>query len=94
MSLFSEVPQAAPVAVFKLTQDFNNDQFPNKVNLGVGGKLCIAVSHSLYPGGEKFSSLSYTEFIYVCMMVPSYEFLTSCCHYNQKVTQSWLLASN
>ncbi|XP_019222462.1 aspartate aminotransferase, cytoplasmic isoform X1 [Oreochromis niloticus] len=31
-----EVPQAAPVAVFKLTQDFNNDQFPNKVNLGVG----------------------------------------------------------
>lgn len=39
MSVFSEVPQAAPVAVFKLTQDFNNDQFPQKVNLGVGGKL-------------------------------------------------------
>ncbi|CAJ1067639.1 aspartate aminotransferase%2C cytoplasmic [Xyrichtys novacula] len=36
MSVFCEVPQAAPVAVFKLTQDFNNDQFPNKVNLGVG----------------------------------------------------------
>lgn len=39
MSVFCEVPQAAPVAVFKLTQDFNNDQFPRKVNLGVGGKL-------------------------------------------------------
>uniref|UniRef100_A0A3Q3NCS9 Aspartate aminotransferase n=2 Tax=Labrus bergylta TaxID=56723 RepID=A0A3Q3NCS9_9LABR len=36
MSVFCEVPQAAPVAVFKLSQDFNNDQFPNKVNLGVG----------------------------------------------------------
>lgn len=39
MSVFHEVPQAAPVAVFKLSQDFNNDQNPNKVNLGVGGKL-------------------------------------------------------
>ncbi|KAJ0005178.1 hypothetical protein NQD34_011392 [Periophthalmus magnuspinnatus] len=36
MSVFCEVPQAAPVAVFKLTQDFTNDQFPKKVNLGVG----------------------------------------------------------
>uniref|UniRef100_A0A3Q2NRB0 Aspartate aminotransferase n=1 Tax=Fundulus heteroclitus TaxID=8078 RepID=A0A3Q2NRB0_FUNHE len=36
MSVFCEVPLAAPVAVFKLTQDFNNDPFPNKVNLGVG----------------------------------------------------------
>uniref|UniRef100_A0A673AMZ4 Aspartate aminotransferase n=1 Tax=Sphaeramia orbicularis TaxID=375764 RepID=A0A673AMZ4_9TELE len=36
MSVFSEVPQAAPVAVFKLTQDFTNDQSPQKVNLGVG----------------------------------------------------------
>lgn len=39
MSVFCDVPQTAPVAVFKLSQDFNNDQFPNKVNLGVGGKL-------------------------------------------------------
>lgn len=39
MSVFRDVQQAAPVAVFKLTQDFNNDPFPNKVNLGVGGKL-------------------------------------------------------
>ncbi|KAF6731546.1 Aspartate aminotransferase, cytoplasmic [Oryzias melastigma] len=36
MSVFRDVQQAAPVAVFKLTQDFNNDPFPNKVNLGVG----------------------------------------------------------
>lgn len=39
MSVFCEVPQAAPIAVFKLTQDFNNDPFPKKVNLGVGGKF-------------------------------------------------------
>uniref|UniRef100_A0A3B5PYW7 Aspartate aminotransferase n=1 Tax=Xiphophorus maculatus TaxID=8083 RepID=A0A3B5PYW7_XIPMA len=36
MSVFCDVQQAAPVAVFKLTQDFSNDEFPNKVNLGVG----------------------------------------------------------
>ncbi|XP_026212619.1 aspartate aminotransferase, cytoplasmic [Anabas testudineus] len=36
MSVFADVPQTAPVAVFKLTQDFNNDPFPIKVNLGVG----------------------------------------------------------
>lgn len=39
MSVFCEVPQATPVVVFKLTQDFNNDKCPQKVNLGVGGKL-------------------------------------------------------
>ncbi|RXM36008.1 Aspartate aminotransferase, cytoplasmic [Acipenser ruthenus] len=36
MSLFAEVPQAAPVAVFKLTADFREDKHPSKVNLGVG----------------------------------------------------------
>ncbi|XP_051773290.1 aspartate aminotransferase, cytoplasmic [Ctenopharyngodon idella] len=36
MSIFSEVPQAAPVAVFKLTADFREDQCSSKVNLGVG----------------------------------------------------------
>ncbi|KAJ8284690.1 hypothetical protein COCON_G00035400 [Conger conger] len=36
MSVFNEVPQAAPVAVFKLTADFREDKDPNKVNLGVG----------------------------------------------------------
>ncbi|MEQ2304697.1 Golgi Transport [Ameca splendens] len=36
MSLFSDVPQAPPVAVFKLTADFREDSHPQKVNLGVG----------------------------------------------------------
>uniref|UniRef100_A0A672QPK5 Aspartate aminotransferase n=2 Tax=Sinocyclocheilus grahami TaxID=75366 RepID=A0A672QPK5_SINGR len=36
MSIFGEVPLAAPVAVFKLTADFREDQNPSKVNLGVG----------------------------------------------------------
>ncbi|XP_056326524.1 aspartate aminotransferase, cytoplasmic [Danio aesculapii] len=36
MSIFGEVPQAAPVAVFKLTADFREDQDQKKVNLGVG----------------------------------------------------------
>ncbi|KAJ8001612.1 hypothetical protein DPEC_G00171320 [Dallia pectoralis] len=36
MSIFVEVPQAPPVAVFKLTADFREDVHPQKVNLGVG----------------------------------------------------------
>uniref|UniRef100_A0A8C7KZU2 Aspartate aminotransferase n=1 Tax=Oncorhynchus kisutch TaxID=8019 RepID=A0A8C7KZU2_ONCKI len=36
MSLFGEVPQATPVAVFKLSNDFKEDANPKKVNLGVG----------------------------------------------------------
>uniref|UniRef100_A0A8C4DXH3 Aspartate aminotransferase n=2 Tax=Dicentrarchus labrax TaxID=13489 RepID=A0A8C4DXH3_DICLA len=36
MSIFSDVPQAPPVAVFKLTADFREDSHPQKVNLGVG----------------------------------------------------------
>ncbi|XP_072318657.1 aspartate aminotransferase, cytoplasmic-like [Eucyclogobius newberryi] len=36
MSLFADVPQAPPVAVFKLTADFREDSHPQKVNLGVG----------------------------------------------------------
>ncbi|XP_077575706.1 aspartate aminotransferase, cytoplasmic-like [Stigmatopora nigra] len=36
MSVFSDVPQAPPVAVFKLSADFREDSDPNKVNLGVG----------------------------------------------------------
>nr|XP_033799331.1 aspartate aminotransferase, cytoplasmic [Geotrypetes seraphini] len=35
-SVFSGVPAAAPVAVFKLTADFREDCDPRKVNLGVG----------------------------------------------------------
>uniref|UniRef100_A0A3B4A2P4 aspartate transaminase n=1 Tax=Periophthalmus magnuspinnatus TaxID=409849 RepID=A0A3B4A2P4_9GOBI len=37
MSVFTDVPQAPPVAVFKLTADFKDDPHPQKVNLGVGG---------------------------------------------------------
>lgn len=40
MSIFSDVPQAPPVAVFKLTADFREDGHPQKVNLGVGGETC------------------------------------------------------
>uniref|UniRef100_A0A8C6SIP6 Aspartate aminotransferase n=2 Tax=Neogobius melanostomus TaxID=47308 RepID=A0A8C6SIP6_9GOBI len=36
MSTFTDVPQAPPVAVFKLTADFKDDPHPQKVNLGVG----------------------------------------------------------
>ncbi|KAF3688043.1 Aspartate aminotransferase, cytoplasmic [Channa argus] len=36
MSVFGDVPQAPPVAVFKLTADFREDNHPQKVNLGVG----------------------------------------------------------
>ncbi|KAK7929043.1 hypothetical protein WMY93_005438 [Mugilogobius chulae] len=36
MSVFTDVPQAPPVAVFKLTADFRDDPHPQKVNLGVG----------------------------------------------------------
>ncbi|XP_077461151.1 aspartate aminotransferase, cytoplasmic-like [Stigmatopora argus] len=36
MSVFGDVPQAPPVAVFKLSADFREDGDPNKVNLGVG----------------------------------------------------------
>lgn len=41
MSIFSDVPQAPPVAVFKLTADFREDSHPQKVNLGVGGNVNV-----------------------------------------------------
>lgn len=37
-SIFTAVPRAPPVAVFKLTADFREDGDSRKVNLGVGGK--------------------------------------------------------
>lgn len=40
-SVFTEVPQAQPVLVFKLTADFREDPDPRKVNLGVGGKDAV-----------------------------------------------------
>merc|ERR1711990_882429 len=36
MSVFSSVPLANPVAVFKLSADYRADSHPKKVNLGVG----------------------------------------------------------
>lgn len=36
MSMFSQVPLAAPIEVFELTRRFNEDTFKDKVNLGVG----------------------------------------------------------
>lgn len=36
-SLFSDVPQAPPVAVFQLTEDYKADTSSKKINLGVGG---------------------------------------------------------
>ncbi|KAG7275185.1 hypothetical protein CRUP_023773 [Coryphaenoides rupestris] len=56
MSVFSEVPQAPPVAVFKLTADFREDGHPQKVNLGVGGLVlalafgALTVRTSVSPG--------------------------------------------
>jgi len=35
-SLFCDVPQAPPVAVFQLTEDYKADNSPKKINLGVG----------------------------------------------------------
>ncbi|XP_050307164.1 aspartate aminotransferase, cytoplasmic [Anthonomus grandis grandis] len=36
MSWFSEVQQGPPIEVFQLTKQFGEDDFPQKVNLGVG----------------------------------------------------------
>lgn len=77
MSIFSEVPQAAPVAVFKLTADFREDQCSSKVNLGVGGERCAFL----------INSLTYIlEFTYmnvrVCLFMhtlPMYKQLSSFC---------------
>ena len=38
MSWFANVEAAAPIEVFALTQAFNDDPHPQKVNLSVGGK--------------------------------------------------------
>lgn len=35
-SRFAELTQDPPIEVFELTREFNEDSFPNKVNLGVG----------------------------------------------------------
>ena len=38
MSVFSDVKLANPIEVFALTHTYNNDTYPQKVNLGVGGQ--------------------------------------------------------
>ena len=35
-SRFADLTQDPPIEVFELTREFNEDSFPNKVNLGVG----------------------------------------------------------
>jgi hypothetical protein len=36
-SVFAEIESAAPIEVFQLISTYNEDIFPQKVNLGVGG---------------------------------------------------------
>ncbi|MBN3326704.1 AATC protein, partial [Atractosteus spatula] len=57
MSLFAEVPQAAPVAVFKLTADFREDKHPSKVNLGVGAYRTDACQPWVLPVVRKVEQL-------------------------------------
>ena len=38
MSWFADVEAAPPIEVFALTQAFNDDSHPQKVNLSVGGR--------------------------------------------------------
>ncbi len=40
MSWFAEIKQAPAIEVFALTQSFNEDSYPQKVNLSVGGGYC------------------------------------------------------
>ena len=37
-SVFTDVESAAPIEVFQLISQYNEDSYPQKVNLGVGGK--------------------------------------------------------
>ena len=47
-SWFSDVEVASAIEVFALTQSYNEDQHPQKVNLGVGGRLCVFGRFNLY----------------------------------------------
>lgn len=38
-NIFANVDLGPPIEVFQLTANFNKDQHPDKVNLGVGGEL-------------------------------------------------------
>ena len=37
MSLFERVEAASPIEIFALQKAFDEDKFPDKVNLGIGG---------------------------------------------------------
>lgn len=43
MSMFDAVEAAPPIEVFELTKRYREDTFPQKVDLGVGGK-CFLVT--------------------------------------------------
>lgn len=50
-SVFANVPQAMPVAVFQLTADFRADTDTRKVNLGVGGERTrVGLQHCVRGG--------------------------------------------
>lgn len=70
-SVFAAVPQAAPVAVFQLTEDFRTDEDPRKVNLGVGGervkegrgeeRTCLFCPQITFPTLETHGLVSFAE---------------------------------
>lgn len=45
-NIFANVDLGPPIEVFQLTANFNKDQHPDKVNLGVGGELKSVQSFS------------------------------------------------
>lgn len=40
-SVFGDIEIAPPIEVFNLTAQYNEDSHPQKVNLGVGGKVKV-----------------------------------------------------
>lgn len=40
-SVFGDIDIAPPIEVFNLTAQYNEDNHPQKVNLGVGGKVKV-----------------------------------------------------
>lgn len=44
MSWYDSVELGPPIEVFQLTRQFTEDDFPQKVNLGVGGRIIFASS--------------------------------------------------
>lgn len=48
MSRFGSVEAGAPIEVFALIKAFNEDSFPDKVNLSVGGKSTFFIATYFY----------------------------------------------